>query len=62
MGKCCKPEIDNFNQKNKPVLEYFLSQANENECPYVKESIYGIEVNGLHDSVASSIFLEHSGI
>lgn len=62
MEKCCKPEIDHFNQRNKPVLDYVLSQTNGNECPYVKVSIYGIEVNGLLDSGANSIFLGQSGI
>lgn len=47
--------------KYKPVLDYILAQGGENECPYIKVSIYDIEIYALLDSGANSVFLGKPG-
>lgn len=52
-------EDDTF--KYKPVLDYILAQGGENECPYIKVSIYDIEIHALLDSGANAVFLGKPG-
>lgn len=45
----------------KFVLDYILSQARDNECPYVQVSVLGKNVLALLDSGANSIFAGFKG-
>lgn len=54
-------ELDHYNNHSKPILSYMLSQADQNECPYITVSIYGTKMDGLLDSGANKVFLGLNG-
>lgn len=52
---------DFVNMPCKNILDYILSQAGDNECPYVEISILGRKILALLDSGATSIFANAKG-
>lgn len=40
---CAFKEISHLSIKSKPVLDYVLSQAKDNEYPYISLSIYSLK-------------------
>lgn len=57
---CSKEEIETFNNKYKPVLNYILDGVSGGECPYISVDIYNKKFKGLLDSGANQIFINES--
>lgn len=60
-GLQCDPdEITRYRNVNKPILDYIITQAGENECPFIPVKLYDYSISGLLDSGADKIYINQS--
>lgn len=57
---CDMDEMKHYQNHSKPVLDYILTQATENECPFIKVKLYDFDCMGLLDSGADKVYINQS--
>lgn len=58
--QCDSDEITRYQSESKPILDYIMTQAGENECPFIQVKLYDYSVSGLLDSGADKIYINQS--
>lgn len=59
-SQCSLEELKHYQQDSEPVLNYILTQADANECPFIQVKLYDYACMGLLDSGADKIYINES--